>query len=116
MTTRPFKELVCVHCRGLISARNPKGFCDHLYYPDNCDVCKERLKPKKIWIEWIEPFGPNGESVYCRVTPETAIAQMKYAATFSNAGKAGFKYATDQEALDDFMIGHWAIKIEEESK
>ena len=32
---------LCSHCNGKISIRNPKGFCDHLYYPDNCDVCKD---------------------------------------------------------------------------
>lgn len=23
-----------------ILIRNPSGFCDHLYYPDNCKICK----------------------------------------------------------------------------
>jgi hypothetical protein len=31
---------ICLHCKGKIAVRNPKGFCDHLYYPDNCKVCK----------------------------------------------------------------------------
>lgn len=30
----------CPHCQGDIEIRNPTGDCDHLYYPDNCRVCK----------------------------------------------------------------------------
>ena len=30
---------ICRHCQGPITARNPEGFCDHLYYPENCEVC-----------------------------------------------------------------------------
>ncbi len=29
----------CKHCGGDIAIRNPKGNCDHLYYPENCKVC-----------------------------------------------------------------------------
>jgi len=37
---------ICPHCKMDLKIRNPSGFCDHLYYPDNCVVCKvaERLK------------------------------------------------------------------------
>lgn len=31
---------ICNHCKMDIEIRNPSGFCDHLYYPDNCDTCK----------------------------------------------------------------------------
>src|SRR3990167_4958229 len=31
---------VCPHCGELKSIRNPSGYCDHLYYPDNCEICK----------------------------------------------------------------------------
>jgi len=30
----------CNHCLESITIRNPSGFCDHLYYPNNCEVCK----------------------------------------------------------------------------
>lgn len=30
----------CKHCGKSISERNPSGFCDHLYYPENCDICR----------------------------------------------------------------------------
>lgn len=28
------------HCGGEIKIRNPKGYCDHLYYPENCSTCQ----------------------------------------------------------------------------
>jgi len=33
-------RFLCAHCGGDIRIRNPKGFCDHLYYPENCPVCE----------------------------------------------------------------------------
>lgn len=30
---------LCPHCHGDIYIRNPKGFCDHLHYPENCEFC-----------------------------------------------------------------------------
>lgn len=57
------------------------------------------------WIEWVEPFSPSNEPVYCRVTPEVAIECAKASA---KQAKPDFVYASDQEALDDFIIVHWA--------
>lgn len=34
---------LCEHCGGDIAIRNPKGFCDHLYYPENCKICDEKI-------------------------------------------------------------------------
>lgn len=34
------EDLICKHCNGAIAERNPKGYCDHLYYPENCVVCR----------------------------------------------------------------------------
>jgi hypothetical protein len=31
---------ICKHCGMDIAIRNPSGHCDHLYYPENCTVCK----------------------------------------------------------------------------
>lgn len=28
-------DMKCAHCGGLIAIRNPRGDCDHLYWPDN---------------------------------------------------------------------------------
>jgi len=32
----------CQHCLGDLKIRNPMGYCDHLYYPENCNTCKQR--------------------------------------------------------------------------
>ena len=34
-------ENICNHCGMDKKIRNPSGFCDHLHYPENCDICKE---------------------------------------------------------------------------
>lgn len=31
---------ICAHCGGEVKIRNPTMKCDHLYFPDNCEVCK----------------------------------------------------------------------------
>ena len=33
-----FEEGMCCHCNMDISIRNPSGYCDHLYYLENCSV------------------------------------------------------------------------------
>ena len=63
---------------------------------------------KQLFVEWVEPFGPNSEPVYCRVSIATAIATQKYTA---QQAKAGFRYLSDNEALDDFMTVHWAKTV-----
>lgn len=40
MTTK----IKCNHCGGDIAIRNPSGYCDHLYYPDYCEVCQYNEK------------------------------------------------------------------------
>lgn len=59
------------------------------------------------WLEWVEPFGPNSEPVYLRVTESTAIASAK-----SRWGSK-FPYPNDEQALSDFMIVHGAYFREE---
>ena len=39
---------LCLHCKEDIVIRNPSGFCDHLYYPDNCWICQKILKKNEI--------------------------------------------------------------------
>jgi len=36
----------CEHCEGDIKVRNPKGYCDHLQYPEYCQICRTLSKPK----------------------------------------------------------------------
>lgn len=50
------------------------------------------------WIEWVEPFGPNNEPVYMRVTPRTAVTHMK----------AAYPTLSDQDALIEFICVYWA--------
>jgi hypothetical protein len=54
------------------------------------------------WIEWIEPYGPNSEPLYCRLPASTAIAVAK-----DRYAKA-VPYKDDEDALCDFMVVHWA--------
>lgn len=41
------KADLCPHCGGDKALRNPSGFCDHLYYPENCAVCNKPNVDKK---------------------------------------------------------------------
>src|SRR3990167_5380261 len=58
------KEL-CKHCGGKIAIRNPKGNCDHLYYPDNCEVCKSPApKVSDCLIELgVNELGENTQNI-----------------------------------------------------
>lgn len=38
----PEKKIkLCPHCNTNIKIRNLSGYCDHLYYPENCETCKK---------------------------------------------------------------------------
>ena len=39
----------CEHCGGSLRIRNSKGFCDHLYYPEYCEICSG---PKPLWKQY----------------------------------------------------------------
>lgn len=53
--------LTCLHCLGEVALRNPAGNCDHLYYPENCQVCQRirnaitesQLNRDKEWCQAI---------------------------------------------------------------
>lgn len=47
MTDLPKDEMFCPHCDGDIAIRDPSGYCDHLYYPDNCEECKKLQSGEK---------------------------------------------------------------------
>lgn len=32
--------MICKHCGYDIEIRNPSVHCDHIYYPENCDICE----------------------------------------------------------------------------
>ena len=40
------KDKTCKHCKRELSIRNPSGKCDHLYYPENCKICKKNEAKK----------------------------------------------------------------------
>ena len=65
-----------------------------------------------MWIEWIEPFGPNAEPCYIRVKREVAIAHQKEKV---KQFRPEFKYESDEDALYDFMVINWATEIEEDT-
>lgn len=41
------ETMLCKHCGGNLRIRNPIGYCDHLYYPENCKICKHP------WTKWL---------------------------------------------------------------
>lgn len=44
-------EKMCPHCKMSIALRNPSGFCDHLQYPEYCDICLNYKKEEKpLWF------------------------------------------------------------------
>jgi hypothetical protein len=43
------KIKVCQHCGEDVEIRNPSGFCDHLYYPDYCEIC-QKVKPDERYM------------------------------------------------------------------
>ena len=43
-------EKLCDHCQTPIAVRNLSGFCDHLYYPEACSVCEERIRGKPCTV------------------------------------------------------------------
>ena len=59
-------------------------------------------------VEWVEPFSPTNEPVYCRVTENTAIEMQRAAGLTANSH---YTYPSDAAALEDFIINHWACKV-----
>lgn len=55
------------------------------------------------FVEWVEPF-IESEPVYMRVSVAIAIKYQKHKAKSLH----GYIYATDDEALEDFVVVHWA--------
>jgi len=38
---------ICGHCGEPVEIRNNSGYCDHLYYPENCDYCRTKKMKKE---------------------------------------------------------------------
>lgn len=49
---------VCKHCGGLVGIRNPRGDCDHLYWPDTLtDEAKRANGFRKVEVvetKWVK--------------------------------------------------------------
>ena len=37
-----YTPTLCPHCHQDTAIRNPSGDCDHLHYPEYCEVCRQR--------------------------------------------------------------------------
>jgi hypothetical protein len=45
---KPAKEpKLCEHCGMDLALRNPSGKCDHLYYPEACEICDMREQARR---------------------------------------------------------------------
>lgn len=40
-------KYICPHCKMDLRLRNPSGYCDHLFYPDCCEVCTKIKEDKE---------------------------------------------------------------------
>lgn len=43
--------IICEHCGYDTASSNPSGYCNHVYYPEYCKICKSnwRLFLFKLW-------------------------------------------------------------------
>lgn len=55
------------------------------------------------WIEWIEPFGSGNEAAIVRMLPSDVAAVQR---------RQEPRYETDERAIDDFMVVHWAHYVD----
>ena len=71
LDTPPVKQK-CKHCEMDIAIRNPSGFCDHLYYPENCYVCFRAVKQTQEWenkcMEDITPIKYKIQNIFANIT------------------------------------------------
>jgi len=59
------------------------------------------------YVCWVDPFGPNCDPVYTFAEPSTVIKIQR-----AVAEKSGFDYPSDDAALDDFLVVHWASLVD----
>jgi hypothetical protein len=63
------------------------------------------------WVEWDEPYGPEDVHMICRVKADEIIKHMKNLQEYKK-DHPNYPYKSDQEALDDFVVIHWARTLE----
>lgn len=55
------------------------------------------------YIEWIEPFSDGNEPVICRMRVEDVASVQR---------RREPRYVSDEQAIDDFVVTHWATRKE----
>lgn len=66
------------------------------------------------YMEWMEPYDDGDSCVICRMSFEDVIKSMKkYQEAFKD--HPNYPYKSDQDALDDFQVIHWAAIVEDAS-
>lgn len=63
------------------------------------------------WVEWREPYGEGPEPIMCRMSVEDAIAVSKRTIV-----AMGHPVPTDEHALAEFLVVHWAERIPPETE
>lgn len=61
-----------------------------------------------MYVEYME-LGEHGEPLTIRISEEEAIARQRMAALRAN----NYGYESDQDALEDFLVVHWAYRIKD---
>lgn len=62
------------------------------------------------FVEWVEPFDPECKyTLICRMTVKDVIDYQK---TRKDLLEKGFKYPSDEVALDHFLVVHWARYVD----
>ena len=64
--TKP-NDRICPHCDMDTNIRNPSGYCDHLFYPNNdCKICKLMRQKEVVKMKPTKPTTERKESInYC---------------------------------------------------
>lgn len=65
------------------------------------------MRPLSDRISYSEPDEDGNDSTVT-VTVAEAIARQRAAVSASKVARPGFQYESDEQALEDFMVIHWA--------
>ena len=57
--TKP-NDRICPHCDMDTNIRNPSGYCDHLFYPNNdCKICKLMRQKEVVKMKSTKPLSKD---------------------------------------------------------
>jgi len=65
------------------------------------------MRPLSDMLTYNE-MGENDESVTVTLTVAEAIARQRASVASSLLARPNFQYSSDEEALEDFIVIHWA--------